>query len=84
MRAALRAALGAGEGRPPPPSVHGDEVLFVRVVTAPGVRRRAEGERIEVDVVLPDGRWLRTFAIAGGEVVVPDLPAGEAEVQVRL
>ncbi len=84
VRAALRAALDAGEGRPPPPSVHGDEVLFVRVVTAPGVRRRAEGERIEVDVVLPDGRWLRTFAIAGGEVVVPDLPAGDAEVQVRL
>jgi hypothetical protein len=37
-----------------------------------------------VDVVLPDGRWLRTSALEGGELLLPDLPAGEADVSVRL
>jgi hypothetical protein len=39
---------------------------------------------IDVDVLLPDGRWLRTSALDGGEVLLPDLPAGEADVHVRL
>ncbi|HEY8432027.1 MAG TPA: hypothetical protein VIL20_26805, partial [Sandaracinaceae bacterium] len=83
---ALRAALAGG--RPPPARLAGSEVLLVRIVTAPGLCTAGEaacaGGAIDVDVLLPDGRWLRTFALPGGEVIVPDLPAGEAEVQVRI
>jgi hypothetical protein len=86
VRAALRAALAPVE-TPPPAALRGSEVLYVRIATAPGVRdahSSMASDPIEVDVLLPDGRWLRTFALERGEVLVPDVPGGEADVQVRL
>lgn len=80
VKRALRAALAPGAG---PVVLEGSEPLYVRIEAAPGPREQAR-ELLEVDVLLPDGRWLRTFALAGGEVLLPRLPAGEAEVQVRL
>lgn len=81
VRRALRTALDTAAAAPPA-VLQGRETLFVRVVAAPGPHRAAE--TIEVDVWLPDGRWIRTFTLKGGEVLLTGLPAGEAEVQVRL
>ncbi len=79
VRRALRRGLESAE-RTAPPALRGREVLYVRVVTAPGVGLAP----VEVDVLLPDGRWLRPLVLAGGEVLIPDLPRADAEVQVRL
>lgn len=80
---AVRAALyeATGEGRATPTYVTGEELLYVRVVTAPGLAPR---QTLVVDVMLPDGRWLRVPALGDGAVLVPDLPHGVAEVDVRL
>ncbi|HJL19155.1 MAG TPA: hypothetical protein RMH99_26055, partial [Sandaracinaceae bacterium LLY-WYZ-13_1] len=84
-RAAVRATLEAAaraEGRPPPALGRWRRTLYVHIATAPGLV--AVAPHLAVDVLLPDGRWLRELSLTGGEVVVPDLGAGEAEVQVRL
>ncbi len=81
VRDALFVAARAPGGRPPPAMLPGDDVLFVRISTAPGL---AIATQLAVDVLLADGRWLRVPALDGGAVLVPDLPAGQAEVQIRL
>lgn len=81
VRSALRQAAETPGRRAPRAIARGDDVLYVRVSTAPGLSR---GPDLAVDVLLADGRWLRTVALSSGEVLIPDLPAGEAEVQVRL
>ncbi|MCB9595912.1 MAG: HEAT repeat domain-containing protein [Sandaracinaceae bacterium] len=81
VRRALVAVAASPGRRPPPPFRRGDAVLHVRISTAPGLSRGAD---LAVDVLLPDGRWLSTLALSSGEVLVPDLAEGEAEVQVRL
>lgn len=83
VRRALRSTLEACRtGRALPPVVVGREVLHVRVATAPGAAS-PEATPSEVDVRLPDGRWLRLPISEGGEVLVPDLPSDEAEVELR-
>jgi hypothetical protein len=54
----------------------GDRVLEVRL-TARG------GTPIEplAEVLLADGRWLRMRALRGGELIIPDLTAGRADVR---
>jgi HEAT repeat protein len=81
VRAVLREAARAA-GRPPPAIGRGREVLYVHIATAPGLP--ADAASPSVDVLLPDGRWLRAPSLPGGEVLVPDLMGGRAEVQVRL
>ena len=79
VRAALRDAVAAPSRRSAPAFRRGRDVLFARVLTAPGL---TGGSAPAVDVKLPDGRWLRTVATSAGEVLVADLPGGEAEVQL--
>lgn len=79
VRLSLRMALAPGSF---PTVLRGRELLYVHVITAPGLREPTR-EMLEVDVLLPDGRWLRSFALSGGEVVLPGLPSGEAEVHAR-
>ncbi len=81
VRLALIDASRSASRRTPPPIRVGDTVFYARVSTAAGLAR---GPDLGVDVLLADGRWLRTLTLSTGEVLVPDLPAGEAEVQVRL
>ena len=81
VRAALVEAAATNTHRAPPALQFGDRVLYTRVSTAPGL---STGDALSVDVLLPDGRWLRVQALGGGEVFVPDLPGGQAEVQVLL
>jgi HEAT repeat protein len=79
VRGALGDAVRAGQGqRPGDFSARGEEVLRVRVAS--------EGERgrVTVDVVLPDGRWLRLSTLATGELFLADLPAATADVRVRV
>lgn len=71
VRHALRDALE----RPGRLRVRGDECLLVRLA------RSAEGGAA-VELVLADGRWLREPVLPTGEVVVCDLPAGEADVRL--
>jgi len=80
VRAALVAAARPGR-RPAPALRPGRSMLYARVSTAPGIER---GHDFAVEVTLADGRWLRTLALATGEVFVPDVPAGVAELQVAL
>jgi hypothetical protein len=81
VRRALRLALEASRARfGPPAALGGREVLYARVVAAEST---ADGA-LQVDVLLPDGRWLRPVVLPGGELLIADLPAAEAEVQVRL
>lgn len=79
VRASL--AQAATDARATPATLAGDEILYVRVVTAPGLAPR---DALIVDVVLPDARWLRVAALPDGAVLVPELPHGAAEVDVRL
>jgi len=81
VRHALLDAASSSRRRAPPAIRPGHALLYARVSTAAGLSR---GPDLAVDVLLPDGRWLRTFALETGEVFLADLPAGEAEVQVRL
>ena len=76
----LRTAAVAPAGRSWPPLDRGQDVLFARVVAAPGI----EAPGLAVDVLLSDGRWLRAPTLVGGEVLVPDLASGEAEVQIGI
>ena len=59
---------------------HGPEVLRLQMTP----QGQAPPAGLAADVLLPDGRWLRVSADAEGELLVPDLPAGEADVRVRL
>lgn len=74
LRAPLRAV---GEGRPLAPPT-GRRVLRFRVAV-PGY---AGG--VPVSVALPDGRSWELLSLPTGEVVLPGLPAGDANVQVAL
>jgi HEAT repeat protein len=56
----------------------GSLALEVRV----RAERGAAQLRPRLEVLLEDGRWLRVRALPGGELIVPDLPPGEAEVRV--
>jgi len=81
VRSALADAAGAAERRPASHrGMRGQEVLRVRVMAA-GAQ---EAEPIPVDVLLPDGRWLRTETLPGGELLLADLPSARADVRVRL
>lgn len=80
VRRALRSAMTRSVQ---PASVNGGEVLFVRVVAAAGLRRDRPDDPLIADLLLPDGRWLRTTALEHGEILYPGLPDGEAEVYVR-
>ncbi len=78
VRAAIEAAAGASErGVSLPGEPTGDGVLRTRVMleTANGV---------QVDVVLPDGRWLRMRTLPHGDVLLTDLAYGTADVRVRV
>jgi len=76
---ALRDALSTR--RPfPARGLSGDQVLRVRIVVGAGV----VDSRIPVDVVLPDGRFLRMRTLASGELLLVDLPSGSADVRVRV
>lgn len=72
VRDALRSAA-AGVLQPWP---SGREVLRFRI------ERRAPARGLLVDVGTPDGRWRRLRALPSGEVFLPNLPAGLAEVRV--
>ncbi len=83
VRLALSDAAAVAEGqrrRPLAFDEAGDEVLRVRVAALAQGRR----EGVPVDVVLPDGRWLTLTTLPGGELLLPDLPAGRADVRVRM
>jgi hypothetical protein len=76
---ALRDAVTMG--RPfPARGLHGDQVLRVRVVIGTAI----SDSRIPVDVVLPDGRFLRMRTLSSGELLIVDLPSGSADVRVRV
>jgi HEAT repeat protein len=62
------------QGAPLPESMR--EVLEVRVVG----QEAAETQPL-VDVLLQDGRWRRFRPLAGGELLVADLPQADAEVR---
>ena len=55
-----------------------DLVLEARVRTDAGTAN----ERPLVDVLLEDGRWLRMRTLPGGELLLEDLAAGQADVRV--
>lgn len=81
VRAALLDAVAAVDGRRLVPfDAAGDAVLRVRVVTTGAAR----SEPVPVDIVLPSGRWLRIASLEHGELLLPDLPRGVADVRVRL
>lgn len=78
----------ARDGHPRPPAT-GSEVLRVEVRRAPSSEARptpttGESTGIPVEALLPDGRWLRIHTLGGGELILPDLPAGKADVRLRL
>ena len=77
----VRTALADARVRaqPRPLLLEGDDVLFARIVTAPGL---APGS-LSVDARLADGRWLRLRALPRGEILLPRLPTLEVELQVR-
>jgi len=78
---ALRDAIDAPDSRPRDPlAPEGESVLRVRIVAA-----GEEGQAgVPVDVLLPDGRWERMRTLATGELFVVSLPAGTADVRVRI
>jgi hypothetical protein len=79
VRDALRDAVTLG--RPfPAAGLRGDQVLRVRIIPSAG----DGASRIPVDVVLPDGRYLRTRTLSSGEILLVDLPSGSADVRVRV
>jgi HEAT repeat protein len=58
----------------------GSEVFRARVVA-----EEAEAvERVTVDLVLPNAEWLRIATLETGEIVLADLPAGTADLRVRV
>ncbi|MGD8860320.1 MAG: HEAT repeat domain-containing protein [Myxococcales bacterium] len=71
------AELTRAPGRTPL-DARGRHVLEVQISTPPGAARRPG----QVDVLLSDGRWLRLSPLPGGELLVADLPAGQAELRV--
>jgi hypothetical protein len=76
------AAAPGARGAPPPElgRAPGREAVRVRIVA-----RGEEGNRgVPVDVVVPDGRWLRMHTLPSGELVVVDLVAGVVDVRVRI
>jgi HEAT repeat protein len=75
-RVALEAVAHAGV--PAALLERGQLALEVRV----RAERGAAQQHPRLEVLLEDGRWLRLRALPGGELVVPDLPEGEAEVRV--
>jgi HEAT repeat protein len=79
VRHALRDAAEAGRRRPVRGfGAGGREVLRVRIAS------EGAAAPVTVDVVLPDGRWLRLPSLVTGELFVADLPAGTVDVCVRV
>ncbi len=81
-QAELQAAARAGVAAPL--FERGDRVLEARVQSQGAPRDAQAGGspwRPLLDVLLPDGRWLRLRAQAGGELIVADLPPGVADVR---
>jgi HEAT repeat protein len=58
----------------------GDESVRVRIV-AVGEEGRSG---VPVEILLPDGRWLRMRTLPSGELVVVDLPAAVVDVRVKV
>jgi HEAT repeat protein len=79
VREALVDALEL-DRRFPAAGLRGNETLRVRIRTTSG---RAHGP-VPVDVVLPDGRYLRLRTLASGELILVDLPLGTADVRARV
>ncbi len=79
---ALLAAAGSGRSRVPPErgAAGGSEAVRVRIVAVSGESQRG----VPVEVVLPDGRWLRIRTLPSGELILVDLPASVADVRVRV
>ena len=79
--AVLSALLDAAEPTRRRESVRrGSEIFRARVVA-----EAAEAvARVTVDIVLPDGEWLRIATLETGEIVIADLPAGTADLRVRV
>jgi HEAT repeat protein len=80
VRAALADAASAPRRRPLPGfQARGSGVLRVGVAAPDG-----QSGSVSVDVVLRDGRWLKMRTLETGELLLADLPAGEADVRVRV
>lgn len=75
LREALREAA-ASDGAALPLAPKGALAIEARIRAA-----SPRAPRALFDVLLPDGRWLRMRALPEGELIVPDLPAGEADVR---
>ena len=81
VRLALADATAApGRQRHAPALLRGGETLRVRIARASEAPQGA----VLVDVLVCDGRWLRMSTLPGGDVLVVDLPAGSADVRVRI
>ncbi|MEM1414850.1 MAG: hypothetical protein AAGH15_08110, partial [Myxococcota bacterium] len=73
---AVRDVLLEASAPGPSPLARGNEVLSFRI----DVRSVSRG--ILVDVGTPDGAWRRLRALPSGEVFVPGVPGGVAEVRL--
>ena len=78
VEATLADALAGATGEAPrlPLDACGPEPFDALVV-----RRAGEPPPPPLDVVLPDGRWLRLHVPASGEIFVPDLPVGALDLR---
>ncbi len=59
--------------------LRGSSELELQIRPASGTRLG----RLLVDVILPDGRWLRLRTLEGGELIVPGLPHGHVDVRIQ-
>jgi cellulose synthase operon protein C len=79
VRRALEDAAAASlRGRPLAFVAQGEDVLRVTVAS------EGDAAGVRVDAVLADGRWLRLRTLPSGELFLADLPAGSADLHVRL
>jgi HEAT repeat protein len=81
LHGALRDAHAAAtSGRAMPMQLHGEQVLHLRLALADVTQDGGVG----LDVRLADGRLQRRRTLPGGALYVPDLPAGIADITLRV